>query len=288
MKKIETLIHDIEQTLLGKNGWDDAVGQAMADNVSSMAKARFSKPQKPRGYLSLSSLGTQCERKLWYKINRTDLAEEVDASGLLRFFYGDMVEELILSLAQVAGHKVEGTQTRMYVGGIRGHRDAVIDGVTVDVKTASDYGFKKFKEGNLREDDPFGYISQLSSYVYAAKDDPLVTDKTRGAFLVVNKSNGEMCLDMYDFSEEMEKKEEEVTHIKSLVGFTKPPERPFEPVPQSKTSDNMKLGKPCSFCEYKKECYPDLRKFVYSNRAEYLTEVNKVPNVPEDLTFNEK
>jgi hypothetical protein len=43
----------------------------------------------------------------------------------------------------------------------------VIDGVTVDVKSASKYGFEKFLKHNLREDDPFGYISQLSSYVYA-------------------------------------------------------------------------------------------------------------------------
>jgi hypothetical protein len=85
--------------------------------------------------------------------------------------------------------------------------DAVIDGVTIDVKTASPYSFNKFKEGNLRNEDPFGYISQLSSYVYAARDDDVVTDKKRGAFLVINKVSGEMVLDVYDLTEELAKKE---------------------------------------------------------------------------------
>lgn len=290
MKKIDTLIEDIEATLLGQNGWDEAVGKAMAENIAWVAKARFSKPQKPRGYLSLSSVGTPCQRKLWHRINRTELAEKTDASGYLKFFYGDMVEELILSLARISGHKVEGTQSRMYVAGIRGHRDAVIDGMTVDVKTTTDYGFKKFKENSLRDDDAFGYISQLSSYVYAGKDDPLVTDKNRGAFLVVNKVTGEMVLDIYDFTDDIKNKEVEVEGIKEMISADEPPAVPYEPVPQSDSSPNLMLPKDCGWCEFKKLCYPNLRKFMYANgkKAVYLTKVVKLPNVPEDLTFNEE
>ena len=83
-----------------------------------------------------------------------------------------MIEELALTVAMAAGHDVKGQQGKLNVHGIKGHRDAVIDGMTVDVKSASPYAFKKFKDGTLRDDDPFGYISQLSSYVYAGKDDP--------------------------------------------------------------------------------------------------------------------
>ena len=100
------------------------------------------------------------------------------------------------------------------VHGIRGHRDAVIDGMTVDVKSCSPFAFKKFRDGELRDNDPFGYISQLSSYVYAAKDDPLVTDKNRGAFLAIDKVNGEICLDVYDFSNELSTKQTEMEAAK--------------------------------------------------------------------------
>lgn len=287
MKTIDTLVQDIEETILGYNGWNKAVGDFMGHNISRMAEQRFSKPQEPRGYLSLSALGTQCERKLWYKINKTDQGETLPPAALLKFFYGDMIEELVLTIASVSGHHVTGMQDRMDVHGIKGHRDAVIDGMTIDVKSASPYAFKKFKDGNLRNDDPFGYISQLSSYVYAAKDDPKVTNKTQGGFLVVDKVNGHVCLDIYDFSEELDSKEQEVSNLKDMVASEQPPERAFEPVPQSSKNPkgNKKLPMACSYCDFKKECFPEVRKFVYSNGPVFLTDIVSKPMVPEDLEF---
>jgi len=153
--------------------------------------------------------------------------------------------------------------------------------MTVDVKSASPYSFKKFQEGNLRGQDPFGYISQLSSYVYAAKDDPLVTNKTHGAFLVIDKVNGHICLDMYDFTEEMKTKEEEITRIKEMVKAKIPPDRGFEDVPQSKTSPNMKLGMECSYCEFKKACFPGLKLYKYGHGPVYITKLVKELRVEE-------
>lgn len=286
-KSIDTLVEDIEQTVLGLNGWDKAVGDFMSKNIATLAENRFKKPQEPRNYLSLSSLGTPCKRKLWYKVNKPTEAEALGPNTLLKFFYGDMVEELVLALAVAGGHTVNGMQTRMDVHGIKGHRDAVIDGMTIDVKTASPAGFKKFKNGNLRKEDPFGYISQLSSYVYAAKDDPLVTDKKRGGFLVVDKVHGDVCLDIYDFSEEFESKEKEVADLKEMAAAPEPPERGFEPVDQKADSPNgnKKLPFGCGMCEYKKVCHPNLRKFIYANGPLYLTKVVKKPIAFEDLEF---
>ena len=110
---------------------------------------------------------------------------------------------------------------------------------------------RKFAEGNLREDDPFGYISQLSSYVYAAKDDPLVTNKTHGAFLVVDKVNGTICLDVYDFSKELEQKEKEIGTVKKMVKG-KIPDRPFDPVPVSETVLTQSYQKLVPFCDFKR------------------------------------
>ena len=280
-KDISTLVADMEEVIYGLKGWDYLVGQDMGTRIAQLAKNRFDKPQEPRGYLSMSSLGTPCDRKLWYKINQTDNAIPLRANALLKFFYGDMIEELALSIAQQAGHTVTGQQDKMEAHGIKGSRDCVIDGMTVDVKSASPYSFKKFQEGNLREQDPFGYISQLSSYVYAAKDDPLVTNKTHGAFLVIDKVNGHICLDMYDFTEEMKTKEEEIIRIKEMVKTKTPPERGFEDVPQSKTSPNMKLGMECSYCEFKKACWPGLKMFAYSHGPTYLTKIKKPLQVQE-------
>jgi hypothetical protein len=287
MANIKTLVKDMEDTILGLKGWDRIISLEMAERIGRAASSRFKEPQKPRGYLSFSSIGSPCKRKLWYKINETNAAKPLAPSDLLKFFYGDMIEELVLAIVQASGHSVTGQQDRMRINSLAGHRDAVIDGMTVDVKSASPYSFKKFTEGNLRDEDPFGYISQLSSYVYAAKDDPLVTNKTHGAFLVVCKVSGSICLDVYDFTPELEQKEKEVENVKSMVkgGI---PDRGFEPVPQSKTSPNKKLHPSCGFCEFNKKCWPEARRFVYGNGDVLLVDVVKKPNVPEDLTYNEQ
>jgi len=280
MKKIDTLVQDLESVIYGLGGWSGTVGSILGTNIAMSANKRFSKPQEPRGYLSLSSIGTPCKRKLWYRVNKPDFGEPLAANMLLKFFYGDMIEELILAMVIASGHELKGTQDRLNVHGIRGHRDAVIDGMTIDVKSCSPYAFKKFRDGELRDNDPFGYVSQLSSYVYAGKDDPLVTNKTHGAFLAVDKVNGDICLDVYDFSKELETKEQEMLDAKELVAGDIPTDR-IQPVPASKASPNTKLDKSCQFCEYKKVCWPNLRMFKYSYGIEYLVHIEKEPKVEE-------
>jgi CRISPR/Cas system-associated exonuclease Cas4 (RecB family) len=265
MKKIDTLVEDLESVIYGLGGWNGNIGSILGDNIAKSANKRFSKPQEPRGYLSLSSIGTPCKRKLWYKVNKPGTGEPLSANLLLRFFYGDMIEELILSMVTASGHSMQGSQDRLNVHGIRGHRDCVIDGMTVDVKSCSPFAFKKFKEGKLRESDAFGYISQLSSYVYAGK---------------VDKVSGEICLDVHDFTEDLKTKEQEMLAAKEMVAGDLPADR-IQPVPASKASPNTKLDKSCQFCEYKKICWPNLRMFKYSYGTEYLVHVEKEPKVDE-------
>jgi hypothetical protein len=279
-KNLDTIVEDIYRVVEGKGGWDATVTEFFSSSLSSIAEARFSQEQVPRDYLSLSGIGSPCDRRLWYKINQTESSEPLTAEALGTFFYGDLLEALVLSLAKAAGHSVEGMQDRVEVFGIPGSRDAVIDGVTVDVKSASKYGFEKFRKHNLREDDPFGYISQLSSYVYAGKDDPLVKNKTEGAFLVVQKDRFKLCLDRYDFTEEIAKKEEEIERVKKLVAGSIPEDR-IPPVPQSKTSENTVLSTTCGYCDFRKVCWPEARTFLYSTGPVFMVDVVNEPRVTE-------
>jgi hypothetical protein len=279
-KKLDTIVEDIYRVVEGKGGWDATVTEFFSSSLSSIAEARFSQEQVPRDYLSLSGIGSPCDRRLWYKINQTESSEPLTAEALGTFFYGDLLEALVLSLAKAAGHNVEGMQDKVEVFGIPGSRDAVIDGVTVDVKSASKYGFEKFRKHNLREDDPFGYISQLSSYVYAGKDDPLVKNKTEGAFLVVQKDRFKLCLDRYDFTEEIAKKEEEIERVKKLVAGSIPEGR-IPPVPQSKTSENTVLSTTCGYCDFRKVCWPEARTFLYSTGPVFMVDVVNEPRVTE-------
>jgi hypothetical protein len=279
-KTLDTLVDDIYRVVEGKGGWDATSTAFLSSSIAKVAEARFSQEQVPRDYLSLSGIGSPCDRKLWYKINQSQDSEPLRAEALGTFFYGDLLEALILSLAVAAGHRVEGMQDRVNVFGVSGQRDAVIDGVTVDVKSASKYGFEKFKNNNLREDDPFGYISQLSSYVYAGKDDPIVINKTEGAFLVVQKERFKLCLDKYDFTEELDGKEQEIKRVQSLVVGPIPEDR-ISPVPQSKTSENTQLSTTCGYCDFRKVCWPEARTFLYSTGPVFLIDVVNEPRVTE-------
>jgi CRISPR/Cas system-associated exonuclease Cas4 (RecB family) len=279
-KTLDTLVEDIYEVIQGKGGWDATVTEFFSTTLASVAEARFSQEQQPRDYLSLSAIGTPCDRKLWYRINQIEDSQPLTPEAIGTFFYGDLIEALVLSLAKAAGHTVEGMQDRVNVFGVSGQRDAIIDGVTVDAKSASSYGFQKFKNHELREDDPFGYISQLSSYVYAGKDDPLVKNKTEGAFLVVQKDRFKLCLDSYDFTEELENKEKEIERVKQMVAGAIPEDR-IEPVQQSKTSPNTQLSTTCGYCEFRKVCWPEARTFLYSTGPAYLVSVVNEPRVTE-------
>jgi len=279
MPEVSTLVQDIYKVVDGQGGWDETVTKYLADNISKVASERFSGEETPRDTLSLSGIGKPCERELWYRVNNSDKSAPLGPETKGTFFYGDLLESLVIALARAAGHDVQGEQDVLYAHGIKGHRDCVIDGMTIDVKSASSYSFQKFADNSLRENDPFGYISQLSSYVYAGQDDPLVTNKTEGAFLVVKKDRFKLCLDKYDFTEELQRKEQEIEGKKAMVLGNIPGRMPT--VPQSKTSSNTKLDTICSYCSFREHCWPEARTFIYSNGPVFLVDVVKEPNVPE-------
>lgn len=276
-----TLKDDIEHVLSTGEGWSDEISRWVADDIAKSLSRQFTRSNGERkGTLRFSNLGTPCDRKLWYTVNKTTHREPLSASTLNKFVFGDITESYMLGLAQAGGHHVTGLQSLMVANGIKGSRDCVIDGMLFDVKSASSRSFDKFKRGQLREDDPFGYISQLSSYLYASQSDPLVTEKSKAGFLVFDKQFGHVCVDIYDLSEELETKGQEIDRKKEMVKSEELPKREYEPVPDGK-SGNMKLATPCGYCDFKYLCWPEVRTFLYANGPKYLTKVNKTPNVHE-------
>lgn len=224
----------------------------------------------------MSNVGTPCERKLWYSVNTPEDGEALRPEAHLKFAFGDLTELLMLFLVEAAGHDVQGTQDTQEIEGIKGHRDAVIDGTLVDVKSASTYSFQKFKDGTLAQNDSFGYIDQLQSYLYAGQTDDKITDKDRAAFLVMDKTLGHICLDIHE--RKLTPYDQVYKYKKEMVNSPGIPERGFEPVPDG-ASGNMKLGVQCSYCEMKWKCHPGLKAYQYSNGPRFLSKVVKEPKV---------
>ena len=221
-------------------------------------------------------------RQLWYE-KRYGREEEFSGPTLIKFMFGDIAEQLILFLAEQSGHEVTHRQAEVSVGGVKGHIDGDIDGVTVDVKSASSHAFKKFADGSLVENDPFGYVDQIAGYSKARGTD--------GAFLAIEKQNGSLAylpfskeeLDVFDV-------EGRIEYLKKVIEEENPPER-CHPDEKMGESGNRKLGVNCSYCAHKFRCWQDanggigLRTFLYSSGPVFLTNVAVEPKVFERVGF---
>lgn len=236
----------------------------------------------------MSSIGKP-DRQLWYEHNLPqDQKEPFRAENYMKFLYGHVLEEIVLYLVELAGHRVEGRQDVQDIEGVKGHRDCVIDGMLIDVKTASPFSFKRFEEGKLAENDAFGYIKQINSYLESGQEDPLITEKDKAGFLVVDKSLGKFALDIHE--KDQQDYHELYRQKKEMIKQEEVPERCYPTVPDGyknyKTGEfvengNQKLGMNCSYCPWKKICYPEMRTFLSSKGPVYFAHVEKEPKMHE-------
>lgn len=247
------------------------------EEVSNQIALSLCEDRKDDNKLRLSAIGKP-NRQLWYRSNLKQKRNPLPSSTKIKFLYGHILEELLLLLTRVAGHTVKETQKELDIQGIKGHQDAVIDGVLVDCKSASGKSFEKFKQNKIYEDDPFGYISQISAYAQANKVD-------EAAFLAIDKSTGEICLTPVH-SMEMINATERVQYLKRMVSANSVPDRCYSDIPDGK-SGNYKLPIGCVYCRHKTLCWSDanqgqgLRTFKYSNGNRHLVQIAKMPDVEE-------
>lgn len=286
-KTIDTLVDDIH-TLFGKEQVEvkpEHVAK-FSSELSTLISERFNRDNDGDKRLRFSNIGRP-DRQLWYDMNYTGELEDFSPEMLIKFSYGDVLEHMMLLFARMAGHTVEMEQAEVELEGITGHPDAVIDGVVVDVKSASSYSFEKFKSGRILEEgmDPFGYLGQLAGYVEA------INPEADGAFLAVDKTLGKICtLVIPNEVIKQYKVRDRITHIKEVCEQEEPPPRCYEPVPEGK-SGNFRLATGCSYCKHKFHCWADanggegLRTFLYSNGPKFLTHVEREPKVIEGGEF---
>lgn len=282
MKTIDTLIEDIHTLLeTGINTSTvqnrDKIRDFAMEISSSVARQLGEGKREKMTSLRMSQIGKP-DRQLWYELKSPVEPAPIDGQTKLKFIMGDILEALLILLTDLSGHKVTEQQKEVEIDGVKGHKDCRIDGTVVDIKSASSYAFKKFKEGTLHTDDPFGYIAQISGYAEADKDE-------EAAFFAIDKSSGEMAV-MKVEPIRMINAKQRIGKVKNFISSDIPPARCY-PDEEDGKSGNRKLAIGCVYCPFKEDCWKDanggqgLRKFQYSNGIRYLTQVGKVPDVKE-------
>jgi hypothetical protein len=287
MKTIDTLVEDIynlfEPSIINKISEKDLEKhlKEFTKSVTNNIKIVLNEQPKKQRKLSLSSIGKPT-RQLWYDKHSNSEARPLAPSTRIKFLYGHILEDLLILLSRVAGHTVTEEQKEVEVEGIKGHQDCKIDGVLVDCKSASGYAFKKFANNRLADDDPFGYIAQISAYSAG-------NDVKEAYFLAIDKQHGNIALTkVHDM--EMINAKERVQYLKGALDSKTIPDRCYSDIPEG-VSGNRKLAIGCVFCAHKRECWSDanngqgLRAFKYEKGATYLTQVAKEPRVEEIINW---
>ena len=284
MKSTYNLVSDIYKLVESKEVAEGVDIEACIDQfgeaVKVLMRQEFTQKRDDSRKLRMSNIGRE-DRYLWNVYNDVDKGEDIQPHTYVKFLYGHIIEELLLFLTRAAGHEVTDEQKKCEVNGIKGSMDCRIDGVVTDVKSTSTFAFKKFKEGTLAYDDPFGYVAQIKGYAHSEGE-------TKFGWLAMDKQNGHLTYLLYDTEDTQAPIHDlisydirdRIEHIKKMVEQEEPPEVCYETIADGK-SGNQKLAIGCSYCSYKKECWPSLRGFAYSAGPRYLTEVFNEPKVPE-------
>ena len=272
MSKLHNLVSNINTSLYTSRPTETDMHKFIEDVSASIYKAYEPRTGGKRNVVRFSSVGKPT-RQLWYQNKYPEQEEELHLATRIKFMYGDIIEQLLFLLIKTAGYKVTDQQGEKVIDGIKGHIDGRVNGVLVDVKSASPHGYDKFVKGTIFEDDPFGYIAQISGYAEGEDE---------AAFIVMNKVTGQIHVATID-SMEMINFKDKVKEVKKALKKNKPPARCYSDLPDGK-SGNRKLSMGCCYCGFKIECWKDanggkgLRKFKYSNGSRFLTHVAKRPH----------
>jgi hypothetical protein len=226
----------------------------------------------------MSKLGPVCPKALWHSIHTPELAEPLPPWAEFKYSFGHIIEAQAISLAKASGHTVTGEQDELVLDGIRGHRDCIIDGYIVDVKSSSSRGMDKFKRKDKTTLDDWGYLSQLDAYLGASLNDDLVLVKDKAYILAIDKQLGHMLLYEHEFREKHIR--ERIKAYKEITRRTSPPRCECGTQPDGK-SGNIRLDTRSSYNNFKHCCWPSLRTFLYANGPTYLTHVERTPDVIE-------
>lgn len=297
--KMDLVVNDVRELMMSGSVKIDTNGIAAFGVGTATALERCLKRQaetEPRtrkpGSFYFSELGESCPRRMWFKINTPNLGEELAYHTRIKFLYGDVVEEMVLSLVELSGHEVthrqenlEWTHPNVEGFSVRGRTDCVIDGILMDVKGASKFGYEKFLKHEVLKNDNFGYGPQLGGYLFTMTQPKygFNVNPSAAGFLAIQRDLGHITADMYTVEElPIQDYTDMVAKVKFLSsGYGEHiPHARLPDVPEG-AKGNMKLGTKCSYCEFKQACWPGLRTYSYSNGPMFLTKVVSEPKVPE-------
>ena len=254
----ELAVHQyMESAAKGDTSMSEETIKQVADDVAEALQKQFGGGNRRDKFrLRMSNIGRpSCQ--LWYEKNKPEVALPKPTTFVMNMMIGDIVEAVFKGLLTEAGVEYENSdRVKLSIGdtSISGTYDIAINGAVDDVKSASNWSYtNKFESfDTLKDGDAFGYVAQLAGYAKAS-------GKKAGGWWVVNKANGQFKyvpatgIDI----------EQELDYVNDTIDTLDKNEfeRCFEPEVETfrgKETGNKVLNKNCTFCSYRKDCWPDM------------------------------
>lgn len=285
MPDIATLVPDIYAMLQKREGTDLVLdewakhGANMTNHIHT-AISENTRPARSPDVIYASEIGKKCVRQIWYRMYTPSVGLDTKPWTKFKFLYGSLIEESVLALAKAAGHEVRAEQAEVFFAlpngwMVKGRLDAIIDGVVVDVKSMAPYSFGAVQKAGFNETtDKFGYRAQVDFYARC------MTSGKQGQILGVDKVNGHLGLfPVRNWATDRDMRIG-LTNLTDKLDVGVLPDRAFEDEEKG-LKGNRGLCTECSYCEFKKQCWPGLRGFAYANGPMWLTKVVDEPKVKE-------
>jgi len=253
----ELAVHQyMEDAASGKSTMSDATIEQVANDVKDALQRQFGGRKNGGKFtLRMSNVGRpSCQ--LWYEKNKPEVGLPKPTTFVMNMMIGDIVEAVFKGLLTEAGVEYEDSEKvtlNLSNTNVSGTYDIVIRDAVDDIKSASNWSYtNKFESyDTLASNDSFGYVAQLAGYAKAS-------GKKAGGWWVVNKANGQfkyVPATGLDINKEVDKIEKLVDTVAENKF-----ERCFEPEEEKfrgKPTGNKVLNKNCTFCAYRKDCWPD-------------------------------
>ena len=110
MKKLNTLVDDIYKKLSGLGegkslNLSDEVIDQFGEDMKEVLRHWSNPRPRDKETLRMSNIG-RTNRQLWFDMKTEAQAQPMPPATFIKFLYGHMLEEVILLLVKLAGHKV--------------------------------------------------------------------------------------------------------------------------------------------------------------------------------------
>ena len=210
--------------------------------------------RKPRSYLGMSQMGTECDRALWYTFRWAGGQEDFDGRMLRLFETGHREEARMLDDLEAAGVTVArvdpNTQKQWQVSGVMGHFGGHMDGHgegfqeapktrhLLEFKTHNDKSYKDVVTKGVKLSKP-GHYAQMQLYMHYA-------GLTRAFYLAHNKNTDELYQERIAYDE---------TEAMRLVARAERIITAQEPPPKLHENPESKMAWACKFCPHLQKCH---------------------------------